>query len=143
MIQSSGIVRLCVNSQDEMRRIDPLGIDRGAEAAFVFNAADQYFLARSFDGADAVCIVYHSHPKGGLHFSDRDFAGAIWNEKPIYPEVDHLVVDCRDGEIRGAGLFRTDGKCFWLLAEWESEVAKTQAKSRVRGLSHNRRQVDI
>ena len=110
MILADGTVRPCVNAQDSMQAIDSVTFDRNARRAFTFDAADQLFLARSFESSRPVRVIYHSHPTGGVHFSRYDRAGASIDGRPIYPELLHIVVDCTGGVAREAVLYRFDSQ---------------------------------
>lgn len=105
-------VRRCRNVQDELHAHDPVAFPRTARQAFSFAAADVLLMAESFDTADPVVAVYHSHVDCGAYFSKADETGALWNGEPVYPGLFHLVIDCRRCEIGGAKLFAYDGKRF-------------------------------
>jgi adenylyltransferase/sulfurtransferase len=118
MILASGVVRACVNAQEELRRIQLSAFDRGAESAFVFAAEDQFFLANSARTEDPVAIIYHSHPTGSVAFSALDVAGATWEGGPTYPQIDHLLIHCPHGKIDSAALYRLDQMHPVVIKKW-------------------------
>jgi len=105
MVMSSGAVRPCDNAQDALHAADPEGFQRTSLCGYTFAMDDQLFLARSFEGEDAVRVVYHSHPDGSVGFSAADRSGALAEGCPLYPELAYLVVGCRDGKDCGARLY--------------------------------------
>ncbi len=104
MILRSG-VRPCENAQDRLHALDPMAFPRRPRHAFAFEARDAIFLAESFDGHNPVLAIYHSHSNGGASFSKADHAAILWNGQIAYPELLHLVIDCRSDGVHGVRLF--------------------------------------
>lgn len=104
MILASG-VRPCRNAQNHLHTIDPATFPQTAADAFCLEVGDQILLAESMNSRDPVRAIYHSHPGGGLGFSDLDRSSMLLDGRPIYARLHHLVVDCRSDHIRGAGLY--------------------------------------
>ncbi len=110
LILSSG-VRRARNVQDDLHRIDPVAFPRTSEEAFCLDVRDQLILDASAYSPDEACVLYHSHPRGGACFSRADRAGALRDDRPVYPRLLHLVVDCRLRVVRGANLYAfADGR---------------------------------
>jgi proteasome lid subunit RPN8/RPN11 len=105
MLLVSGIVRCCENAQDKLHDLDPREFPRTSTNSYCFDAEDQLFLARSFEGDDPVRIVYHSHPDSEPDFSDTDRRGAIVEGQPIYPGLTYLIVRSGEDRIGPARLF--------------------------------------
>jgi len=104
MILRSG-VRACENAQDRLHALDPTAFPQRGRRAFAFEAPDAIFLAESFDGDDPVLAIYHSHTHGGAIFSRADRAAILWRGQVAYPDLLHLVIDCRPDGVHGARLF--------------------------------------
>jgi proteasome lid subunit RPN8/RPN11 len=118
LIRASGKVRRCENYQNALHAEDPATFPRDARRAFHLAPLDQLHLAQSFDTNDPVHIIYHSHPSGGTHFSDHDRAGALFEGRPIYPGLLHLVLDCRDQHRQGAALYEWQDGDFRIIDKW-------------------------
>ncbi|MFQ5430235.1 MAG: Mov34/MPN/PAD-1 family protein [Phycisphaerae bacterium] len=118
MILRSG-VRYCENAQAALQRLEPERHEKAAARAFQFDAADAIFLAESFDSDDPALVVYHSHTTGAAVFSRADRSGALLLGKPTYPNLCHLVIDCRSDRVAGARLFRFDRSDFVEIARLE------------------------
>jgi adenylyltransferase/sulfurtransferase len=115
MVLASGVVRCCKNAQDELHDIDPKEFPRTSTNSYCFDAEDQLFLARSFEGHDPVRIVYHSHPDSEPDFSDTDRRGAIFEGHPFYPDLSYLIVRSGEDCIGPARLFSFSSDGFQLV----------------------------
>lgn len=117
LILSSG-VRRARNVQDDLHRIDPVAFPKTSEEAFCLDIRDQLILELSASSPDEVCVLYHSHPRGGTCFSGADRAAALRDRRPVYPRLLHLVVDCRLRVVRGANLYAFAGGRFRDIARF-------------------------
>jgi len=104
-IRASGRVHRALNNQDALHAADAAKWPRSAREAFSLAPDDLYLLGISFLSPDPAIVVYHSHPDVGAYFSETDAAAALLDGRPLY-DVDHLVVDVRQGQPKGAKLFR-------------------------------------
>ncbi|MEM9458409.1 MAG: Mov34/MPN/PAD-1 family protein [Myxococcota bacterium] len=97
----------CENQIDKLHALDPEIYPRTSATAYAIHGKQLIALMTSFDSDKPARIVYHSHPRVGAYFSEEDTLVAIrsgW-------EVDYLVVDVQDDEIKEALLFRrVDGQ---------------------------------
>jgi len=53
-------------------------------------------------------VIYHSHIDAGDHFSQTDKDQALANGRPYYPNVTHVVVSVRKGEVASIASYRWD-----------------------------------
>ena len=97
----------CANVIEQLAQEQPEVFVRERRTGYAFGVADLRELEKSFDTADPVRIIYHSHPDAGAYFSDEDHRFAVFEGIPVYP-VRHLVVDtARDG-VLGSRLYEFD-----------------------------------
>jgi proteasome lid subunit RPN8/RPN11 len=96
----------CKNRQDQLHAFDPELNPRTAENGYNIGGRELLELMRSFESDDPATIIYHSHPRVGAYFSGEDTEAALSSNLP----VDYLVVDAQEDGIKGAILFRQDGK---------------------------------
>lgn len=106
LIHSSGAVRRCVNAADEFHAIDPESFPRTAANGFALGFEDLRHLSESMTREDPVVAVYHSHPDAAPDFSAADRATAMPDGRAAYPELAHLIVSARGGEIACAKLYQ-------------------------------------
>ena len=118
-IRASGEVHRAVNYQDALHAEDPMQWPRSAREAYSMAPDDLYQLGMSLMSPDPAIVVYHSHPDVGAYFSEKDEADALFDGKPVY-DVDHLVIDVRQGQPKGAKLFRFCDSKF--LCVWSQEL---------------------
>jgi len=112
-------VRRCHNRQDELHTRDPQRHPRTAATGFALGLDDVTLLDRSLAGPRPCCLVYHSHVDASAYFSDEDRrVAAPPGLGPVYPELDHLVVDARREGARGARRYRFSAGDFRLIAEY-------------------------
>jgi [CysO sulfur-carrier protein]-S-L-cysteine hydrolase len=110
-ILEGGEVRRCENQQNKMHALDPETYPRTAETAYNIGFKDLRFMESSLKSERPVRIIYHSHVNVGAYFSAEDVRAAAPDGELVYP-VDYLVVDVQADGVRGAKLFRFDGKDF-------------------------------
>jgi adenylyltransferase/sulfurtransferase len=114
-VRRSGEVHRAVNQQDALRAQDPAHWPHSAREAYSLSPDDLYLLGMSFFSDDPAIVVYHSHPDVGAYFSEKDRADAVHDGRPTY-DVDHLVIDVRDGRPQGSKLYRfvnNQYRCVW------------------------------
>lgn len=124
--QGQWICTPCTNQQDRLHQLDPQLYPRDATRAYHIGGGELLRLARSFEGPEPVCIIYHSHPSGGAYFSETDRKGALASGYP----VDYLVVDVAQGEAREARLFRQEGEQFDEIAHYAGWIAQDNGSRR-------------
>jgi len=93
-------VVLADNLADRYHALDPETYPRTAERAYLL---DPRLIQRAEDeGKDLVAIV-HSHCRVGAYFSDEDVAQALspFEDGPLYPDVDYVVLDAQDDGVQG------------------------------------------
>ena len=92
----------CKNEQDRYHAVDPNNYPRTAETAYTFGFKDLRRFNDSLASAKPATIIYHSHPRVGAYFSAEDTRAALsagW-------DIDYLVIDVQDSEVREAICFR-------------------------------------
>lgn len=126
-MRGSGAARTlvrCTNYQDRLHKLDPETYPRTSANGYNFGGRQQMDFANSFNGDDPATIIYHSHPRVGAYFSREDETAALsagW-------DVDYLVVDVQEQEVREAVLFRRDpsagpeGPAFVAVARFPGEA---------------------
>ena len=61
--------------------------------------------------------IYHSHPDHKAYFSDEDRSFATFENEPVYPETDHIIVSIEKKIVK-------DAVCF----SWESKSKSFQGR---------------
>ncbi len=112
-----GLARRCENRQNALHAEDPETFPRDARTAYNLGPKDLLFLARSFDTAEPVRIIYHSHVDVGAYFSDEDVRAAAPDGELAYP-VDYLVVDAQKSGAKEARLYRFEAGSFVEIARY-------------------------
>ncbi|MFO0744074.1 MAG: Mov34/MPN/PAD-1 family protein [Myxococcota bacterium] len=95
---------LAENLADKYHALDPATYPRTAERAYVL---DPRLIANAErDGKTLVAIV-HSHCNVGAYFSDEDVRQALspFDDGPLYPGVDYVVLDVQADGVRGFEVF--------------------------------------
>ena len=93
-------VVLAENLADKYHALDPETYPRTAERAYLL---DPRLIARAEeDGKELVAIV-HSHCKVGAYFSAEDIVQATspFDDGPLYPGGDYVVLDAQEDAVRG------------------------------------------
>ena len=95
---------LADNLQDRYHELDPEMYPRTAEQAYLL---DPRLLAKAESDGERIVAIVHSHCRVGAYFSDKDQedARSPFDDGPLYPDVDYVVVDAQEGEIAGHKVF--------------------------------------
>jgi proteasome lid subunit RPN8/RPN11 len=75
---------------------------------FMVSARDLSRLAGLQRNGWLLKVIYHSHIDTGDHFSYKDRDLALSNGKPYYPDVTHVVVSVRKGQVASISSYRWD-----------------------------------
>ena len=96
---------LADNLQDRYHELDPEVYPRTAEQAYLL---DPRLLAQAERDGERIVAIVHSHCRVGAYFSDKDQedARSPFDDGPLYPGVDYVVVDAQDDSIVGHKVFR-------------------------------------
>ena len=95
---------VCADNQlDEAHAREPERFPRTAEDGYLLDARLIEAPAEPYE----VVAIFHSHVRVGAYFSeeDRQQAMAPWDE-PLYPDLEHVVLDAQDEGVRGFKVFR-------------------------------------
>lgn len=120
------------NLADHLHAQDPTAFPRDATTAFVLDV--RQIVAAERRGARLVAIV-HSHVEVGSYFSaeDRRLATTPDGQAPLYPGVEHVVLDVRgrgeETHVVGFRVFRWD-ESVRDFAEMAPPVGLTPRRSR-------------
>lgn len=95
---------LAENLQDRYHQLDPEIYPRTAEKAYLL---DPRLVAEVEAEGETLVAIVHSHCRVGAYFSDKDQedARSPFDEGPLYPGVDYVVVDAQEEEIAGHKVF--------------------------------------
>jgi len=95
---------LAENLADKYHALDPETFPRTAERAYVL---DPRLIARAEGDGKTLVAIAHSHCRVGAYFSDEDVRAALspFDDGPLYPGVDYVVLDAQEGEVRGYKVF--------------------------------------
>ena len=70
--------------------------------------------------------IFHSHPDEEAYFSQEDRDAAVpFGDVPSYPEAAHVVLSVREGQVKGAKVFRWDRASKDFLADDLDVVERT------------------
>lgn len=120
LIFADGSLRRGRNIQDALHTADPIAFPRDGRRGYTFAVEDMLVLEKSFDTANPVVVIYHSHPDAEAYFSDEDRDRAVIAGRPVYP-VAHLVITVPQGRPRGAQLFCFRGRAYTLVAGFDDQ----------------------
>ena len=99
----------CLNAMDELHRRNPAKYPRDAEAAFAIDPNDMIKLVHLLGSGWLVHAIYHSHPRGGAHFSEEDLQQALCGRtSPSYPDAAQVVVALPGRLLTAAHAYRWD-----------------------------------
>ena len=57
---------------------------------------------------EEIRVIYHSHPDAPAIFSQEDQQKAVWQNEPVYPGVNYLVISVIKGKATEACLYGWD-----------------------------------
>lgn len=97
-------VILAENLADKYHALDPEAYPRTAERAYVL---DPRLIANAEEGGKRLVAIVHSHCRVGAYFSDEDVRQALspFDDGPLYPGVDYVVLDVQEDGVRGFKVF--------------------------------------
>ena len=97
-------VVLADNLADKYHALDPETFPRTAERAYVL---DPRLIAKAEGDGKTLVAIAHSHCRVGAYFSDEDVRAARspFEDGPLYPGVDYVVLDAQEGGVRGHKVF--------------------------------------
>lgn len=97
-------VLLTDNLADKYHALDPETFPRTAERAYVL---DPRLIAEAEANHKTLVAIAHSHCVVGAYFSDEDVRAAMspFEDGPLYPGVDYVVLDAQEDGVRGHKVF--------------------------------------
>jgi len=103
-------VHLLRNLQNEMHAKDPQSYPRTARRAFLIDPFElERILREARSRGEVLRGIFHSHPDEEAYFSQEDRDAAVpFGDVPSYPEAAHVVLSVREGQVKGAKVFRWD-----------------------------------
>ena len=91
------------NLQDRYHDLDPETFVRTGTQAYLLNPL---VIKEAEERGRTVVAIFHSHPGCGAYFSAEDQRQAVSpTGEPLYPDVQHVVIDARADGIRGFKTF--------------------------------------
>ena len=95
---------LADNLADKYHKLDPETFPRTAERAYVL---DPRLIANAESAGKTLVAIAHSHCRVGAYFSDEDVRAALspFDDGPLYPGVDYVVLDAQEDGLRGHKVF--------------------------------------
>jgi proteasome lid subunit RPN8/RPN11 len=101
---AGGRAVLAENLQDRYHALDPETYPRTAEKAYLL---DPRLVAKVEAEGDTLAAIVHSHCRVGAYFSDKDQedARSPFDDGPLYPGVDYVVVDAQEDGVAGHKVF--------------------------------------
>ncbi len=101
---SGGRAVLADNLQDKYHQLDPEMYPRTAEQAYLL---DPRLLAQAESDGERIVAIVHSHCRVGAYFSDKDQedARSPFDDGPLYPGVDYVVLDAQEEAVLGHKVF--------------------------------------
>lgn len=95
---------LADNLADKYHKLDPETFPRTAELAYVL---DPRLIVKAESAGQTLVAIAHSHCLVGAYFSDEDVRAALspFDEGPLYPGVDYVVLDAQEDGVRGLKVF--------------------------------------
>ena len=104
-------LRPCRNAQDDYHAKDPENFLRTAKTAFWIDPKELLILHKEMrERRESIAVIYHSHPDAGAYFSGEDKKMALFEGKPVYPGVKHLVISVKSGKADDFSLYYWDEK---------------------------------
>jgi proteasome lid subunit RPN8/RPN11 len=91
---------LAENLADRYHALDPEGWPRTAETAYIL---DPRLIADAERAGKRLVAIVHSHCRVGAYFSAEDIrqASSPFDDGPLYPGVDYLVLDVQEAAPAG------------------------------------------
>ena len=97
------------NVQDKYHAKDPENFPRtGRQAYFMEPKALLALQKESRASKEEIRVIYHSHIDAPAYFSDEDKRLARFEDGPVYPGVDYLVISVIDRKVQEVRLYRWD-----------------------------------
>ncbi len=97
-------VILADNLADKYHALDPETFPRTAERAYVL---DPRLIADAERAGKRLVAIAHSHCVVGAYFSEEDVRAALspFDDGPLYPGVDYVVLDAQADGVKGHKVF--------------------------------------
>ena len=97
-------VELAENLADKYHKLDPETYPRTGRTSYLL---DPMLLANVERRGARVVAIFHSHVRVGAYFSDEDVAQAMspFDDGPMYPGIEYVVMDAQDEGVQGHKLF--------------------------------------
>ena len=97
-------VELAPNLADKYHQLDPESYPRTARTSYLL---DPMLLANVERRGGRVVAIFHSHVRVGAYFSDEDVVQAMspFEDGPLYPGIEYVVLDAQDDGVMGYKLF--------------------------------------
>ena len=97
-------VILADNLADKYHALDPATYPRSGERAYVL---DPRLIAKAESDGKRLVAIVHSHCNVGAYFSDEDVRQATspFEDGPLYPGVDYVVLDAQPDGVKGFKVF--------------------------------------
>ena len=97
-------VELAENLADKYHKLDPETYPRTGRTSYLL---DPMLLANTERRGARVVAIFHSHVRVGAYFSDEDVAQAMspFDDGPMYPGIEYVVMDAQDEGVQGHKLF--------------------------------------
>tara|TARA_B100000315_G_scaffold245127_1_gene270655 strand:- start:453 stop:914 length:462 start_codon:yes stop_codon:yes gene_type:complete len=101
----------CKNIQNEIHKSDPEKNPRDAHTAYSISPADLLKIHGMMHKQHyKLKAVYHSHPDNKAYFSEEDYSFAAFNDEPIYPGTDYIIVSIVKKRVEETTCFSWDSK---------------------------------
>lgn len=97
-------VVLAENLADKYHALDPETYPRTGEDAYLL---DPRLIVRAEAEGKRLVAIVHSHCRVGAYFSEEDVfqATSPFEDGPLYPGVDYVVLDAQEDGVRGFATF--------------------------------------
>ncbi|MEC7641151.1 MAG: M67 family metallopeptidase [Nitrospinota bacterium] len=103
---SEDVLFRCTNIQNQLHEKDPKTFVRDARTAFYIDPKELMgILKQAQEKKLVVKAFYHSHPEHDAYFSEEDERMALFEDEPLYPDAQYLVVSVYDRKIKEEALF--------------------------------------
>ena len=97
------------NIMDTLHQRSPARHPRGAEEAFAVDPRDMIDVMRKLALGWRLRAIYHSHTRGGPHFSEEDLRRALCGrDRPSFPDAAQVVIALPGRLLTAAHAYRWD-----------------------------------
>lgn len=96
----------CANIQNKLHAMDPRTYTRDARTAFYIDPKELMGILKETEKKGlAIKTFYHSHPDHDAYFSEEDKRMALFDDEPVYPGANYVVVSVYNKEVKRTALF--------------------------------------